>query len=271
MSNQPPYPGSGDPQGNPYGQPNPYGDQQNPYGNQQPNPYGNQPGYGYPQGGQPHQQPGQQQGQQPWQGGPAPQEQQGYADQQWQQQQYGGQYGQPQQPHPSSGRSSGGSGGKKKWLIPVAALAALAVIGGIVLAVLTLGGSDDESAGTEINSIKAGDCLTSGDIKDAKETVSGIKVVGCDKGHDAEAFATFSAGDDFDLDDAGDTCVEKLTDVSLTFADLEADGHQVRPLVASDDPSTDDQVVCIIRNAEGEQLTSALAEGGSEPTEESTE
>jgi hypothetical protein len=277
MSNQPPYPGSNDqgpeepptrhkggepPQQNPYGAPpqqqNPYGappQQQNPYGappqqGQQQYPYGQPPQQGqqYPYGAPPQQ--GQQQypyGQPPqqqpvWQGHQAPQQQYGQTGQQWQQSQYGA----PQQQKP-----------KKKWLIPViAVVAVLLVVGGVFL-VLGLTGSS--SSGTAVDDLSEGDCLTSSDIADAKDSIGDIETVDCGDKHDAEVFATYDVSgdeaDDFDMDAAGSKCVDELSGAGTSLEDLEADGNEVRPLVASDSPSEGDQVVCFVRNSDGDPLT----------------
>jgi hypothetical protein len=289
MSNQPPYPGSPDqgpedqptrykggdqpqppgPQGpgqqNPYGAPpqqqNPYGgppQQQNPYGAppQQQNPYGGPPQQQNPYGGPPQQQnpygaPPQQYGQQPgqpmWQGNQAPQQQYGQTGQQWQQAQFDQQQRQ-QKP-------------KKKWLLPViAAVVVLLVVGGIVAAV-TLGGGGS-SEGTAVDDLDKGDCLVSGDIADASDSIGDIETVDCGEDHDAEVFATYDVtsdeAEDFDLDAAGSKCVDELSSAGGSLEDLEADGNEVRPLVGSDKPSEGDKVVCFIRNSDGDQLSEQL-------------
>jgi hypothetical protein len=280
MSNQPPYPGSpdqgpeepptrhrgGDPQqgnpgsgnqgtpqqGNPYGAPpqqNPYGQpqqgnpygappQQNPYGQpQQQNPYG-----GPPQGPPPNQPV--------WQGHQAPQQGYGQGQQQWQQGGYGpaGQGTQQKQ--------------KKKWLIPVIAVVAILLIVGGVFGVLALTGNS--SSGTAVDELSEGDCLTSSDIKDASDSIGDIETVDCGDKHDAEVFATYDVSsdeaDDFDMDAAGSKCVDELSGAGTTLEQLEADGNEVRPLVASDSPSEGDQVVCFIRNSDGDQLTDSVLE-----------
>ena len=291
MSNQPPYPGSNDqgpdepptrhqggepPQQNPYGAPpqpgqqNPYGappQQQNPYGQpQQQNPYGAPPQQGqqqYPYGAPPQQNPyGQPQQQYPygppqqgqpgqqqpvWQGHQAPQQQYGQTGQQWQQSQYGA----PPQQKP-----------RKKWLIPVIAVVAILLIVGGVFGVLALTGNS--SSGTAVDDLSEGDCLTSSDIKDANDSIGDIETVDCGDKHDAEVFATYDVSsdeaDDFDMDAAGSKCVDELSGAGTTLEELEADGNEVRPLVASDSPSEGDQVVCFVRNSDGDQLTDSVLE-----------
>ncbi|KRF17734.1 hypothetical protein ASG90_05130 [Nocardioides sp. Soil797] len=272
MSNQPPYPGSPEeptrhqpPQGNPYGQPqqpNPYGPPQqpqqgNPYGQpqqpQQPGPYG-QPQQ--PQQGSPYGQP-----QQPQQPGPYGQPQQGY-----------GQYGQPQQQYqqpayggPQGGPQGGGSGGggKKKILIPVLLLVLIVLIGGAIWAVIALTG-DDSADGIAVDDLKPGQCLSSSDIADGEGTIGALEETDCDKGHDAEVFATYDVdgdqADDFDIDAAGSKCVEELESAGTSFDDLTGEGNEVRPLVASDDPSEGDKVVCFIRNSDGESLNEQIVQ-----------
>lgn len=284
MSNQPPPPGGPDEptrhSGNqpPYGGqpqqpgPNPYGGQpqpggQNPYGQpqnpQQQNPYGQpqqQNPYGQPQQGHPgqYQQPGQYPGQpgqyqQPGQGQygqPGTYQQPGQQPgQQWQGQQYGG--------------SGSGGGSKKKWLIPLLAIVLVgAIVGGIFLAVNLMGGDDE--GGTEISDLAAGDCLTSGDIADGGDSIDDIETVDCGEEHDAEVFATFELEaddvEDFDINDQGTTCVEELESAGTSLDDLSADGNEVRPLVGSDDPAEGDEVVCFIRNSDGEKLSDQIVE-----------
>ena len=70
--------------------------------------------------------------------------------------------------------------------------------------------------------------------------------------------AADEAGSDFDLDAAGSTCVDELSDAGTTLDDLEADGNEVRPLVGSDEPAEGDQVVCFIRNSDGDQLSDSV-------------
>ncbi|KQZ67585.1 MULTISPECIES: hypothetical protein [unclassified Nocardioides] len=289
MSNQPPYPGppeeptrqtGGQPQ-NPYGQPqqpqNPYGQPQqgNPYGQpQQPqNPYG-QPQQGAPQQGNPYGQPQQQNPYgQPQQGAPQqgnpyaqPGQQNPYAQQGQQQyggpqQQYGQQYGAPQ-----GGGSGGGS--KKKWLIPVLLIVLIAAIVGAVFGVMALTGDDDKDSGVAIDDLTAGTCISSDDIADGSGTIDSIEETKCDEDHDAEVFATYElSGDDakeFDIDAAGSKCVEELESKGTSFDDLASDGNEVRPLVGSDDPSEGDQVVCFIRNSDGDALTEQIVSGDSE-------
>ena len=261
MSNQPPYPGSpdqgpeepptrhkgGDPQqgtpnsGNPANpqQGNPYGappQQQNPYGQPQ---QGNL--YGQPPQGPPPNQP-------VWQGHQAPQQGYGPGQQQWQQGPYGpGQGGQQKS--------------RKKWLIPVIAIVAVLLVVGGIFAAMSLGG--DSASGTAVDDLGEGDCLISSDISDASDSIGDIETVDCGDDHDAEVFATYEvgadeAGGDFDLDAAGSTCVDKLSDTGTTLDDLEADGNEVRPLVGSDEPSEGDQVVCFIRNSDGDKLSESV-------------
>ena len=229
-------------QGNPYGGPpqqhNPYGQppQQNPYGQpaQQGNPYG-----GPPQQGQPNQPV--------WQGHQAPQ--QGYGpggQQQWQQGQY-----------PPGGQQKS----KKKWLVPVVAIVAILLVIGGVFGILALTG--DDSSGTAVDDLSEGDCLVSSDIADASDSIGDIETVDCGDDHDAEVFATFEvggdeSGGDFDLEAAGSACVDELSGAGTTLDDLEADGNEVRPLVGSDEPSEGDQVVCFIRNSDGDQLSDSV-------------
>ncbi|MET1058261.1 MAG: hypothetical protein ABWX84_01600 [Nocardioides sp.] len=239
-------------QGNPYGTPpqgNPYGapPQPNPYGPppQQGSPYGAPPQQGNPYGQRPP--PGPPPNQPVWQGHQAPQQGYGPGGQpQWQQGPYGP--GGPQKT-------------KKKWLIPVIAIVAVLLVVGGIVAALTLGG--DSASGTAVDDLDKGDCLVSSDIADASDSIGGIETVACTDDHDAEVFATFevggdAAGGDFDLDAAGSACVDELSGVGTTLEDLEADGNEVRPLVGSDEPSEGDQVVCFIRNSDGDQLSDSV-------------
>ena len=238
--------GAPPPQNTPYGAPpqqnNPYGappQQNNPYGSppQQNNAYGQRP----PQGPPPNQPM--------WQGHQAPQ--QGY-----------GPGGQPQwQPGPYGPGQSGPQKSKKKWLIPVIAIVAVLLVVGGIFAALSLSG--DSAGGTAVDDLGEGDCLVSSDISDASDSIGDIETVDCGDDHDAEVFATYEvgsdeAGSDFDLDAAGSTCVDELSGAGTTLEDLEADGNEVRPLVGSDEPSEGDQVVCFIRNSDGDQLSESV-------------
>jgi hypothetical protein len=288
MSNQPPYPGSpdqgpeepptrhkgGDPQqANPYGPPQgpppqgppPQGPQgppqQNPYGQPpQPGPYSPPPGqapYYPPQQGQPQQypygqppQPGPY-GQPPWQGHQAPQQGYGPGGQPWQQGPYGP--GGPGEPKRS----------RKKWLLPLIAVVAILVIVGGIFGVMALTGGDT-SSGTAVDDLEQGDCLVSSDISDASDSIGDIETVDCGDEHDAEVFATFEVGsseaDGFDLDAAGSKCVDELSGAGSSLEDLEADGNEVRPLVGSAEPAEGDQVVCFIRNSDGDQLSETIVD-----------
>jgi len=181
-----------------------------------------------------------------WQGHQAPQ--QGYGPGgQWQQGPYG--------PGPGAPRKS-----KKKWLVPVIAVVAILLVLGGVIAALTLG---DSSSGAAVDDLDTGDCLRSSDIADASDSIGDIETVDCGDDHDAEVFATFEvgsdeSGSDFDLDAAGSRCVDELAGVGTTLDDLEADGNEVRPLVGSDEPAEGDQVVCFIRNSDGDPLSDAV-------------
>ena len=150
---------------------------------------------------------------------------------------------------------------KKKWLIPVIAIVAVLLVLGGIVAAISLGG--DSASGTAVDDLGEGDCLVSSDIADASDSIGDIETVDCGDDHDAEVFATYEvgadeAGSDFDLDAAGSTCVDKLSGAGTTLDDLEADGNEVRPLVGSDEPSEGDQVVCFIRNSDGDQLSESV-------------
>lgn len=234
------------PQGNPYAQPqqSPYGQpQQNPYGQPQQNPYGQQPQQGTPYG-------------QPQQQGPYGQ-QAPYSQQPPQQGGYGlHPYGSPQ------AQQYGGSGGRKKWLIPVLALVVIALVGGGIAAALALTG--DEESGTSVADLSKGDCLTSSDIADGNADIGDIETTGCSDDHDAEVFADFElSGNDveeFDIDATGSRCVDELESAGVSFEDLSDEGNEVRPLVASDDPGEGDTVICFIRNSDGEKLSDQIVE-----------
>lgn len=260
------------PQGNPYGQPqqpqqgSPFGQQQgNPYEQpQQGNPYG-QPLPGQPQQGQPQQggygQPQQQggYGQQP---GPYGQPQYGQQPSQQPGQQYGQPHAQQQAQFagPPGGQtgSSRASGSKKKWLVPLLVVVLLAVIGGGGFAIWKLTGDDDSADSVAINDLAVGECLTSDDIADGKSSIDSLETTGCDGDHDAEVFAVIDldsdTADDFDIDAAGSQCVEQLEEAGKSFDELTSENLEVRPLVESDDPAEGDQVVCFLRNSDGESL-----------------
>ncbi|NYG58273.1 hypothetical protein BJ980_001196 [Nocardioides daedukensis] len=276
-------------QGNPYGQPQ-QGGQPNPYGQpQQGNPYGQpqqgQSPYGQPQqGGQPNPYGQPQQGQSPYgqpQQGQSPYGQGGY-QQQGQQagQQYGaGQYSpspygqQGAQPgygqqgpggYGQQGTTDGKQGGAKVWLIVVLVVVLIAAIVGLVFGIMALAGGDDETDGVAINDLKSGECVVSEDIAEGAGTIDSIETIGCGKDHDAEVFAIVEISDelakDFDVDAAGSTCVDELVKQGKSLADLTSAGQEVRPLVASDEPTSDDNLVCFIRNSNGDELTSKIVE-----------
>jgi len=196
--------------------------QPNPYGQPAPNPYAH---------------PQQQAYTQPlWQGHQAPQQAPG--QQAWQTQQYAA----------SSPKSS------KGLLIGLVALLVLLLVGaGLTAAVLFTGGDDPSSVA--VSNLDEGDCITSGDLANVNGAISDIETTDCHGDHDAEVFAVLEREKGEDLTAAGTHCVEAADEKGHSLTDLQADGLEIRPLVAGDDPEEVDDLVCFIRSPEGEPLT----------------
>lgn len=237
----PPPPGPPYPPLPPYGQPGPYGpppQQPGPYGQPppQPNPYGAPP----QQQNNPYAQPRQPTPEQPvWQGHQAPQ------------QHYPPPQGWPGQP--AYGAAPGKQKSGKGWLIALLVVLALALVAAVVVAALML--TDDSEGGLAVENIESGYCLIGSGLGNADEEIRDIERVGCQDAHDAEVFATFELGSDEDLAAAGSRCVDEAAKAGKPLEDLAAEGLEIRPLVASDQPEEGDAVVCFIRDQDGRKLS----------------
>ena len=138
--------------------------------------------------------------------------------------------------------------GRRTWLIVLAMLLFVAVVGGAVTAAVLIAEDDSESA-IAVADIEAGDCLDSEELANSGDRVETIEKVGCSGEHDAEVFATIALDAGEEDTAAGAKCVDELDDVGQTWSALDVAGIEVRPLVA------DDKVVCFIRHQDGEPLT----------------
>lgn len=245
MSNQPPYPGSGEPPA-PQGPP-----QRPPYGQPAGPPQGPPPGTpGGPPPGPPPGHPGQPPYPPPgytqpiWQGHQAPQQVPG--QQAWQTRPYGAPGGAP--------KSS------KGLVIGLVAVLVLLLAGASVTAGLLLAGGNDNQ-GVAVSDLSEGDCLRSDDIAAVNEEINDIETTGCNGAHDAEVFAVLNLAQGEDLDAAGTRCVELAEEKGHSLTDLGADDLEIRPLVAGSDPQRGDEVVCFIRNKHGDILSEKIFEG----------
>lgn len=237
MSNEPPFPE--DPTRAPDGPAGPPPGQQppGPPPGQQPPPYAAPPTQGFPTQGPPTQGfPVQGQppyGQPTWQGHQAPLQ------------------GGPLATYPTPTKPKG----RKVWLVVLLSILALVMVAGVIFGLLFLA-DDDEPNGLAVDDLSSGDCLVSEGFEDGAAKVAGIETVDCDEAHDAEVFATFELEDGEDLEAAGSRCVDEADDQGRPFEDLDDAGLEIRPLVADNEPDAGDEVVCFIRHADGEKLSS---------------
>jgi hypothetical protein len=141
---------------------------------------------------------------------------------------------------------------RKGLLIGLLTLLVLALVAAAIVVALMV---NDNGQGLAVKDISSGDCLTASGLAGADAQISEIKTVGCDKGHDAEVFATFELGSGQDLKAAGSQCVSEADSAGKPFADLAAAGLEIRPLVAKNPPDEGDEVVCFIRHRDGKKLS----------------
>lgn len=150
--------------------------------------------------------------------------------------------------------------GRPSWpMLAVGAFVVLLVAGIVVAVALTRAGEP----AAPVEDLRAGDCLSSDDLRAGRESISSFEVVACDQPHDAEVFSAFrldpEAAADFDLTTVGAECVARLERRGTSLAAL-GEELEVRPLVATADPDAGDRVVCFLRNTDGDRLSDRLVE-----------
>jgi hypothetical protein len=128
----------------------------------------------------------------------------------------------------------------------------LLIAGAAVTAILLT-----RSSSTAVANLDEGDCLVSSDLADGNGSVAEIEVADCDEAHDAEVFATFELDDEQadEYDDAAPAeCASLLAEHDSSLDDLAADDIEVRPLTQEDEPAVGDDVACLVRHTEGDEL-----------------
>ncbi len=134
----------------------------------------------------------------------------------------------------------------------------LLVAGAVVLAILLARGN-----GVSVATLDEGDCLVSSDLAAGNGSVGEIETADCAGAHDAEIFATFELDDDEadEYDDAAPArCAELLAEQDSSLDQLAEDDLEVRPLTQDEEPAAGDQVVCLVRHTEGDELDGPVFE-----------
>ena len=114
----------------------------------------------------------------------------------------------------------------------------------------------------DVDSLKAGDCITAKGLTDESETgVTQIRSVGCSDRHDGEVLSTGSLtseeADSYGETSPVDVCTPSVTEAGS--ADLLADPELVVIALTQDSsPASGDKLVCVIANSDGSKLTSKL-------------
>ena len=114
----------------------------------------------------------------------------------------------------------------------------------------------------DVNSLKAGDCITAKGLTDESESgVTQVRSVSCSDKHDGEVLAT----DKLTAEEAAgytetspvEVCTDSVTEAGS--ADLLADPELFTIALTEDEsPSSGDKLICVIANADGSDLTSKL-------------
>lgn len=145
------------------------------------------------------------------------------------------------------------------WLLPTILGAVLLLVAGAAVTAILL----TRSSGTPVANLDEGDCLVSSDLAAGNGSVGDIEVGDCDSGHDAEVFATFELDDEQadDYDNAAPAeCASLLAEQDSSLDDLAADDIEVRPLTQDEDPAAGDDVACLARHSEGDELDQPVFE-----------
>lgn len=162
-------------------------------------------------------------------------------------------YGTPPPGYPGPGNPPVPPRRRKAWLLPVVLVAVLLLIAGAAVTAILL----TRSSGTSVANLDEGDCLVSSDLAAGNGSVADVEVGDCDEAHDAEVFATFELDDEEadEYDDAAPAkCASLLAEHDSSLDDLAADDLEVRPLTQDEEPTAGDDVACLVRHAEGDEL-----------------
>lgn len=154
---------------------------------------------------------------------------------------------------PPMGPPAGAPRRRKGWLLPVILVAVLLLVAGAAVLAILLA----RSSGTSVATLDEGDCLTSSDLAAGNGSVGDIEATDCDSAHDAEVFATFELSDDEadEYDDAAPAkCAELLAEQDSSLDQLAEDDLEVRPLTQDEDPAAGDDVACLVRHKDGDEL-----------------
>lgn len=139
------------------------------------------------------------------------------------------------------------------WLLPPILGAILLLVAGAAVTAIML----TRSSGTPVANLDEGDCLVSSDLAAGNGSVGEIEVGDCDQAHDAEVFATFELEDEDaeEYDDAAPArCASLLADHDSSLDALAEDDLEVRPLTQDEEPAAGDDVACLARHKEGDEL-----------------
>lgn len=138
------------------------------------------------------------------------------------------------------------------------AIAAL-VISGVWIVLLVVGGIVAVVyGGTSVDDLKAGQCITAKGLT-SEDGVSRIKVIDCDKSHDAEVVGVIDLTDD-DVDGYG---TDKALELCGGVVDptLQADPTlYLVSLTAVQHPETGDHLACVVLKADESKITGKLAD-----------
>lgn len=162
-------------------------------------------------------------------------------------------YGTPPPGYPGPGNPPVPPRRRKAWLLPVVLVAVLLLIAGAAVTAILL----TRSSGTSVANLDEGDCLVSSDLAAGNGSVADVEVGDCEEAHDAEVFATFELDDEEadEYDDAAPAkCASLLAEHDSSLDDLAADDLEVRPLTQDEEPTAGDDVACLVRHAEGDEL-----------------
>jgi hypothetical protein len=132
----------------------------------------------------------------------------------------------------------------------------LLIAGAAVTAILLT-----RSNSISVANLDEGDCLVSSDLAAGNGSVADVEVADCDEAHDAEVFATFELDDEEadEYDDAAPAkCASLLAEHDSSLDDLAADDLEVRPLTQDEEPAVGDDVACLVRHKEGDELEEPL-------------
>ncbi len=109
---------------------------------------------------------------------------------------------------------------------------------------------------TAVDDLRVGDCLSSDDLRAGSESIAAVDVVDCNDPHDAEGVAGLVVDDAMVKD--GYTGTVGAQECAKVAPELAAKTLELRPLAPARELVAGDKVPCIVRNADGAQLTGTL-------------